>query len=475
MEGPLIDSPDPVRTPDFDRRAGWRELCSADLLPKLLIILLGVWMNAADALVTATIMPSVSADLGGYAAFSWAVAGFLIGSVVASASSGRVAEMFGLGPASSVAGIVFAIGCAMSAAAPNIDTFLTGRLVQGIGSGWFSGFAMVAIAQLFPERQLARVFAIIAAVWGVATLLGPMVGGLFASAGNWQAVFWIFFGQAILFSVFAPLLFRKARAEGEHRSVPLPQLLAVAAGISCIALADLVQWLPGALTLIFGGFAVMTLVFVIDGKAKVRLLPHRAGDPRTIVGAGYLSIFAVAGASMPFSIYVPPIFQQLLDYSPLEAGYVVASLALTWAISAMAVSHVVSGKEGPWIRIGTMLIAVATIVQAFAVPTTVVALVVLAGIVMGAGFGLSTSLTNRLILRTLQKEDQAIGSAALLTVRQVGGAVGAALAGVIANMVGFAEGLTDITAQQAANNVFYAAIPLAILGAIGAAAMTRKR
>ena len=94
---------------------------------------------------------------------------------------------------------------------------------------------------------------------------------------------------------------------------------------------------------------------------------------------------------------------------------------------------------------------------------------------MGAGFGLSTSLTNRLLLRSLQKEDQAIGSAALLTTRQIGGAVGAALAGVIANRVGFAEGISDATARGAAHNVFYAAIPMAVLGACGALAMTRKR
>ncbi len=166
-------------------------------------------------------------------------------------------------------------------------------------------------------------------------------------------MFWIFLAQAVLYSVLAPLLFRGARAESEHRSVPVLQLLVVAAGISMIALADIAESQLGSLALIFGGFAVLTLVFVIDAKAKVRLLPHRAGDPRTVVGAGYLSIFAVAGASMPFTIYVPPIFQQLKGYSPLQAGYIVASLALTWTVTAMCISHVVSGKEGPWIRLGT--------------------------------------------------------------------------------------------------------------------------
>jgi MFS family permease len=461
--------------PPPGRAAGWRELGSPPLLFKLLIILLGVWINAADTLVTATIQPSVAADLGGYAAFSWAVAGFLIGSVVAGASSGRVAEMFGLGPASSFAGVVFAIGCAMGALAPDIWTFLAGRLVQGIGSGWFSGFAMVAIAQLFPERQIARVFAIISGVWGVATILGPLVGGLFAEAGNWRAVFWIFLAQAVLFSVLAPVLFRGAHPESEHRRVPLRQLFAVATGISCIALADMASSQLGSLALIFGGFAILTLVFVIDGTAKVRLLPHRAGDPRTVVGAGYLALFALAGASMPFTIYVPPIFQQLLAYTPLQAGYVVSSFAFTWTLFAMPVSNVVSGNERWWIRGGTSLIALAAVAQAFAVPTLVLGWVAVAGALMGMGFGLSTSLTNRLLLRSLLKEDQAIGSAALLTTRQIGGAVGAALAGVIANMVGFAEGVTDVTATGVAHNVFYAAIPMAVLGAVGAWLMTRKR
>jgi MFS family permease len=167
-------------------KAPWGELFAPALLSKLLIVLLGVWINAADALVTTTIMPSVAADIGGYAAFSWAVAGFLIGSVIASASAGRIAEMIGLGHASAVAGLIFAAGCVASAASSGVELFLAGRVVQGLGSGWFSGFAMVAIAQMFPRRQLARVFAIVSGVWGVATLLGPLLGGLLAEAGQWR-------------------------------------------------------------------------------------------------------------------------------------------------------------------------------------------------------------------------------------------------------------------------------------------------
>ena len=72
----------------------------------------------------------------------------------------------------------------MSALAPDVGPFLAGRLIQGLGSGWISGFAMVAIALLFPERHLARVFAAVTFVWGIATVLGPLFGGAVLQAGD---------------------------------------------------------------------------------------------------------------------------------------------------------------------------------------------------------------------------------------------------------------------------------------------------
>src|SRR5947208_9013866 len=98
----------------------WADLLSDGRLPRFALICLGVWLNAADALVTATVMPSVGADLGGYAYFSWSVAGFLVGAILAGASAGRASELFGLRWATALSGLLTAAGCVMSAAAPDI-------------------------------------------------------------------------------------------------------------------------------------------------------------------------------------------------------------------------------------------------------------------------------------------------------------------------------------------------------------------
>ncbi|HEY7900021.1 MAG TPA: MFS transporter, partial [Caulobacteraceae bacterium] len=115
------------------------------------LVLLGIWLNAADSLVTSTIMPSVAADLGGYAWFGWAVAIYLLGAILAAASAGQLAARFGLARAMSAAAVVYALGCGLSAMAPGIGAFMIGRLGQGLGGGWVVGFCYVAISQLFSD------------------------------------------------------------------------------------------------------------------------------------------------------------------------------------------------------------------------------------------------------------------------------------------------------------------------------------
>src|SRR6185369_9135696 len=217
---------------------GWADLLADGRLPRFALICLGVWLNAADSLVTATIMPSVGADLGGYGYFSWATAGYLVGAILAGASSGRLSEMFGLRAATALAGVIMAAGCVMSALAPDVGVFLVGRLIQGLGSGWISGFAMVAIAFLFPERHWARVFAAVTFVWGIATVLGPLFGGVVVQTGDWRDVFWLFALQAGAFALAAPVLLRGATKGEGGPGIPWTQLGVLGVGVAAIAIAD---------------------------------------------------------------------------------------------------------------------------------------------------------------------------------------------------------------------------------------------
>ncbi|MGL4543696.1 MAG: MFS transporter, partial [Polymorphobacter sp.] len=148
----------------------WRDLL-AGRWQAFALIMLGMWLMAADSLVTATIMPSVGTDLSGFAWFGWATSGFLIGLVVAGACAGWLADRYGLRNVMALSGVILAAGCLLSALSPSMLAFVIGRIVQGIAAGWVSGFAYVMISMVFPERHLPRVFAAATSVWGIATLL----------------------------------------------------------------------------------------------------------------------------------------------------------------------------------------------------------------------------------------------------------------------------------------------------------------
>ncbi len=456
------------------RRTGWADLLADGRGARFLLICLGVWLSASDNLVTSTIMPSVGRDLGGLAYFSWATAGFLVGAILAGASAGRLSELVGLRLATALAGLVMAAGSVISAAAPDVGVFLIGRLAQGLGAGWISGFAMVAIAFLFPERHLARVFASVSSVWGIATVLGPLVGGIVVENGQWRDVFWLFAGQAALFSFAAPFLLGAAVTKSGGPGIPWPQLGGLAIGVGAIAIADVTvsPWL--AATLVAAGMAALALMVRLDGRAAIRLLPHRTADLGTVCGAGFLATFALTAATMGYAIYAPPVLQALRGFTPLWAGYAIAVESMAWTVTAVLVAGASGRWDGRWIRIGALCLIASLVILPATLADGPLTAALAGGALMGAAFGFSWSFLGRRILAALSDEDRAIGASATTAVRQTGAAVGAAISGVAANLAGFSAGVTAASARATSIWVFVAVLPLALLGTWAAFRLTGR-
>lgn len=445
--------------------ATWAEILGGRHGPRFLMVLLGIWLTAVDSLVTSTIMPTVGEDLGGFAMFGWAIAAFFVGVVLASASAGRLSEIFGLRRATVLSAFIFAAGCGVSTLAGDMPAFLVGRLVQGIGSGWIAGFAMVTVGVLFPERHMPRVFASITAVWGVAIVLGPLLGGVFAETGNWRGVFLFFAVQALAFAALAHSLLRSEVAIRKGATIPWLQLAVLAVAIGSAALANVAENPLVAIVLTAAGLGTCGGLLLVERTSAGALLPRSALDWAGRVGPGYLAMFALTASSTGFLAYGPAIIQKLHNLSPLWAGYVVAIQALAWILCSFAVSGTQFGSEGRWIRLGGVIVCAGLALLAAWTSTQPLLMFVVAAAVMGAGFGLCSSLMNRRVLVLLPHDERPTGSSALIATRQAGGAFGAAIAGTAANLSGFGAELTHQSAVTAGTWVFMAALPFALIGA----------
>jgi MFS family permease len=438
------------------------------LAPRFALLCLGIWLNAADTLVTATIMPSVAREIGGYQYFGWSVAAYLTGSIVAGACSGKLSLALGLRTATALTGLVYAIGCAMSALAPEFVTFILGRLIQGLGAGAVVALCYVAITALFPESLWPRVYGAVAGVWGAATLLGPMLGGLFAAAGFWRGAFWLFVVQAVIF-VGAVLVMLPAGKRDEGRSrIPTLQLVLLVVGVSLIGAAGIVASPRWAVALAVGGVAGMAAMLAANTRTHDRLLPKSAADLRTATGLGLLTIFACEAAVIGFTVYGPAFIQARHHASPLTAGYVTGAIAAGWTLCAMVFGHTPADKDGRLVRLGAGVILLGALASAWAVARSGLVEITLAFGVLGCGFGLAHAFIARRAIAGAPSEEQAMASSAVPTAQLIGGAAGSAGAGAMANVLGFSHGI-DLSLAPIHGLILFAAFtPLALVGFVAA-------
>jgi len=443
---------------------GWRDLLNRDLAARFALLCLGIWLNAADTLVTVTIMPSVAREIGGYQYFGWSVAAYLLGSILAGACAGKLSIRFGLRRATALAGVIYAVGCAMSALAPDFLIFVAGRLVQGLGAGAIVSLCYVAITAMFPEALWPRVYGAIAGVWGAATLLGPLCGGLFAQAGFWRGAFWFFVVQAVIFVAAVMALVPRGPGTTEQGRIPGRQLALLTLGVALIAAAGVV---PGGLVALlcaaFGAVAMAAMLWV-NQRSPDRLLPYAAGDLTQATGLGLAVIFLCEAATVGFSVYGPTFIQVLHGADPLLSGYVIGSIAAGWTAMSFAVAGLAPRHEGLAIRTGVVIIAAGVAWGAFEMVRGGLVGITLSMVLLGAGFGICWAFLAKRVIGSAPPEEQALASAAVPTTQLIGGATGAAAAGALANALGFAHGVTPASGLAHGLPLFYAFLPLALLG-----------
>ena len=443
-------------------RVGWREVLRPEWLPSLAVLLGGILVHSMNVLLVATVLPSIVTDVGGANLLAWPMTSFMAASIIAATSSGILASRIGPRGGYMLGAALFAIGSIACALAPSMVEIIAGRFVQGFGGGTIAGLAYVLVRATFPERVWPRVFAMLAGVWSVSVILGPLIGGIFANLGNWRAAFVtvaVIAGTLGLVTFFA--LPRAPADPDARRRFPAIRLGMVVVAIAVLSLASVADpaWQKGAL--VAGALGLLAVMVRLDRRSADRILPGDAFTLGSVTGVGLWTALLMSVIFTQMPTFMPLFLQQLHGIDPLAAGYMVACASLAWTTVAVSVS----GLTEPWpsrlIVTGPLLTTTGLLGMIFLTNGENVWAVLPAIVIMGAAMGSCWAFLVQRIMSGAREGDGDLAASSIAMVQQGGLGVGAALAGVAANAAGLSEGVTRETVSSAALWVPLAFLPLA--------------
>ena len=402
----------------------------------------GVALHAVNVHIVTTVLPSVVQDIGGLDWYAWNTTLFVVASIVGAAVSVRLLAALGPRGACLAALGVFALGSAACASAMSMPWMLAGRSVQGLGGGMLAALSYALIRVVFAPALWPRAVALVSGMWGVATLCGPAVGGLFAQAGHWRWAFWTLLPVSALQAVLVAARLRPAAAQEASPAIPVRQIALLAASVLAVAAASLSPQLLWQGAGVVAGLALGAAAVALDRRADVRLLPHGATSLASPLGAVYASV-ALLLVGTTTEIYVPYFLQTLHGYTPLAAGYLTAAMAAGWSAGSLLSSGRDGASAARLLRAGPVLGTVSLLALAVLIPgggelapsmRMLLCGLALAGAGAGVGIGWPHLLTR--VLHLAPAGEGGMASAAITTVQLYGMAIGAAIAGLVANAAG---------------------------------------
>ncbi|MBP2708496.1 MFS transporter [Microbispora sp. RL4-1S] len=393
---------------------------------------------ALDSTIIATAVPSVVGDLGGFSQFPWLFSIYLLTQAVTVPLYGKLADIFGRKPVMFVGIAAFLLGSVLCGAAWSMPTLIAFRALQGIGAGAVQPMSMTMVGDLYSVEERARVQGYIASVWGVASVIGPTLGGLFSEYLSWR---WIFFVNLPLGAVAAWMLARRFKekvAGGSHTIDYLGSALLT--GGSSLVILGLLEggvawdWVSAPSLLIFAGGALLLVAFVlVERRAAEPVLPLWVFSRRTLTGGNLVGL-GIGALLIGLTSYVPTYAEGVLGTGALVAGFALAALTVGWPIAATLSGRVymrVGFRDTA--LIGSVIVVAGTVLCALLGHDAALWEVAGACFVVGVGLGLAASPTTVAVQSVVGWERRGVVTGINMFCRSIGSAVGAAVLGAVAN------------------------------------------
>lgn len=451
----------------------WGDLFGPGRATPAVVLASGVAMYALTVFVTAALMPSIVADIGGDRYYAWVTTAFLIPSVIASMQVSRLLSRLGASGSYAVAFGLFAVGSLVIAASPVMELLLVGRFVQGFGGGLLAGLGYAVIRAALPERLWTRAAGLVSAMWGVGTLGGPALGGVFANLGWWRHPFVLLMLLSILLGYLGV---RALPRDGDRTAARTPMPVGALVSLTSASAAfSVTSILPQGMWTIVGliaGVALIVGFVLIERRGQTTVLPrltYQRGNPLKWI---YLVLAALCAAVMT-EMFIPLFGQELGNLNPLMAGFLGATISIGWTVTQLFSVNLTSDTaKRAAIRLGPLAV-VAGLIAYGLMQTTDASVITVVGwslvlIVAGAGIGVAfPHLSVAAMSSTDDEEEGNKAAAGVGTTELIANAVASAVAGILVS-------LGEPSMLASARYLAFGIAVIAVLGAVAARFASRR-
>ncbi len=473
-------------------------------------IMLATLLAALDQTIVATALPGIVADLRAFEDLSWIVTAYLVASTVTVPIYGKLGDIHGRRRMFVVAISIFLVGSLLCAVSQNVGQLVGARVVQGLGAGGLLPLAQTAIADLFSPRERGRYQGLIGAMWAIAAIAGPLLGGTLTDSASWRWIFWLNIPLGLIALAVVMKTMRVHHERREH-SVDVVGAIALSVAVVCVLLAC--SWggsrYPWDSPEVIAAGVVGVLAFVVflydARRAPEPLLPLALFRERVFAVSSLASV--TFGAMMfAVTIYVPVFVQGAQGRSATASGFALIPLLLTWTIMSFVCGQIISrtGRYRVFPIVGSLFVIGGAVLLSLLDADSSALDVAIAVAVVGIGMG--TMVQTYIIATQNAVATSVVGTAtaALQFFRSMGGSLAVAGLGALlaarlstelATRLGDAasqvdqdrllEGSAAIPSSLVAgtrealgaalHSVFLALIPIAALGLVFALRLEERR
>lgn len=447
--------------------------------PVLAAVMLTTALVAIDATIIATAVPSIVDDIGGFTEFPWLFSIYLLAQAVSVPIYGKFNDLFGRKPVILWGIGLFLLGSILCGTAWAIWPLIAFRVVQGLGAGAIMPTTITIVGDLYSVRERAKVQGYVASVWGIASVIGPAMGGVFSEYVSWR---WIFFVNIPLCLLAAGVFVRSfhERVERGHPVIDYKGAALLALGLALVILGALEGGQAWAWDSAIGiadltvGVAALIAFALVERRAAAPVLPLWIFRRRLLVTSGLISV-GVGAILYGLSSYVPTYAQDVLGTGPLVAGFALATLTIGWPIAGSQAGRV-------YLRLGfrrCALIGTALVLGGCALllllggssPVLGVAAICL---LIGLGMGLTASPTLIAAQSSVGWAERGVVTGSNIFLRSLGSAVGVAVFGAIANATVGAGTVSPVALNTAVHRIFIGIVVVAAALIVLALALPRS-